>query len=738
MSDASRATPGGRFSSFAEELGLLGARVVASRTGRPTLAGESSRLLSGHDPLKESERQAAGVAAERVVLVGLGLGYLAAALGSRLATLVRASGEQERLASAHDRDHPEYAASFSDLVIENWDELARAIRDAVLRGETLVLDPSWAVSPDVVARVREIEASARWGAAPYGGVALRDGSASRSGVGGPGARPATGVGLAERVPGCDEERIEAAGRRLDSATVAAVLESQWRHNFHAHPPFVFEPASPPDAKNPPRRILCVQPSSIGDVLYFTPALAALRARYPEASLGLVVDDDAVSAVLGGDVDLLFVARRSSWCSGDALASAGVKRFLAVLASWAPDLVINPHATARAAWYATVAAKRGRREEPAPVIGIAFRSEGAPVLRGTLHHARWLTEMGSALTLAPIPSPVLPPPGARPPWLVAAELARRSGVSLESVAPRLDPGHGALTAAAVFRASSRSPERLFIAVHTGSRAAERRYRRALWPRVIEGLVGLDHDVVLVGGPADVERHEWIRERLSPAILDQVTDATARGDLKFTAALLSGAAMLVGPETSTVHLASAVGVPALTITGRVLSGWSGAVSARSLVVHGPADPPWCGLLPPELVVDLAAFVLGRVPMPALPAGFESAGTGRDGAGEFERAATPWQELPESVAQETVLGLAWAVFVGTLNELSGWRETVPDALQVRARRGPLPSALSSELRRLLDLAPEDPWWRRFCAVPFGDMEDLATAQGAARRFLGGLLPE
>lgn len=140
--------------SLADDLGLTEARIEPARSGEPTLACRGQSLLSAYAPAREAERLAAAIPHPRVRIVGLGLAYLAEALGLRLAGIVAAEGEELRLAQAR----PDAARKLSAAVElkSSLSDLERAVAGHGLRGEPLVVDPSWSAVPALKARIEDL------------------------------------------------------------------------------------------------------------------------------------------------------------------------------------------------------------------------------------------------------------------------------------------------------------------------------------------------------------------------------------------------------------------------------------------------------------------------------------------------------------------------------------------------------------------------------------------------------
>lgn len=113
----------------------------------------------------------------------------------------------------------------------------------------------------------------------------------------------------------------------------------------------------------------------------------------------------------------------------------------------------------------------------------------------------------------------------------------------------------------------------------------------WPaerfaRVAEAL-GERHGLafVLVGGPGDGATRALVRE-VSPGF--ELVDLTGRTDLSTLAAVLARAAVVVANDSGPLHLARAVGAPAVGIFGSTEPRWTGPRGGVAVVA---ADRPPC---------------------------------------------------------------------------------------------------------------------------------------------------
>ncbi len=412
------------------------------------------------------------------------------------------------------------------------------------------------------------------------------------------------------------------------------------HTYEDYPSINLTPVRAPEKTD---KILVIQPSSIGDVLCITPALRELRRQNPDAHISYIVEADATSILENGVPDKLLVAHRHRWLEEEEPGSE-INEFCEKIADAEFDLVLNPHLCARSAWYATLA---GGQPD---ILGLHFNQQHQPVLNANIYFYRWFSSVSE--------NNFLTPPGDLSERLFSpGKLGRRLG--LGRVEHSLDI---ALTEQAEAKATKVLEEAGldsdFIVVHTGSKWERRRYKKEQWPTVIEKLNDrFKLPVALIGGPEDVERHNWIKAQTSLPL----ADFTAAGDLKFSAAILNKSRLLIGPDTATVHLAAAVNCPSLTITG---PRWVGGYSAKNLVLSGAEHSTWAQKLIPDQVIRAAGFVLGKNSFPELPPGFTSSWTGDQRPNEFLREKYPARKRRGKDYLQTVLELAWENLCSAVN--------------------------------------------------------------------------
>ena len=286
-----------------------------------------------------------------------------------------------------------------------------------------------------------------------------------------------------------------------------------------------------------RRILVTLLLPIGDTLFATPALHALRKAYPSAHIAALVFPTNAGVLEGNpDIDEVLVHPhvRQPWQFGAllrVLRALRERRFeLVVEMNWGGELL-------------------GRLAAHNP-------------LRVSLPYPRgwWLVPRGDDT------------------WARKhavehyLDVLRPLGIREEQPRLRFVLHAQEEAFARMYLQHHRVPEgEMLIALHPGGEGFGRRKR---WPaeRFVElGAALIERHkahIVVLGGPQEEELGEQIAQRIlrrSPDAAATVLNAAGRTTLRQAAALIARCSAFVGNDSSLLHLANALGVPAVGIYG-----------------------------------------------------------------------------------------------------------------------------------------------------------------------------
>ncbi|MCE3552222.1 glycosyltransferase family 9 protein [Pseudonocardia sp. RS11V-5] len=298
-----------------------------------------------------------------------------------------------------------------------------------------------------------------------------------------------------------------------------------------------------------RRIAVLRANGLGDALVAQPALAALRAAYPDASITLATSAPVAELLRGRPfpVDEVLEAPRVSGVRGEVGGPPDdppevVEEFCAAMRERGFDLAVQLHGGGANA--NPLLLRFGAR------VTAGSRADDAPALTRTIpwtsfqHDVlRWL-EVVDLVGARPVTlRPELTVTGADRAAADAA-LSARSALSALSAPPALSGPLVVLHPGATDVSRQWPPERLG---QVGRALAER--RRAC--------------VAVIGGKGDLELGEQVRAGLGDT---PVLDLVGTLDLNGLVGVLERADLLVGNDSGPRHIAEAVGTPTVGVFTR----------------------------------------------------------------------------------------------------------------------------------------------------------------------------
>jgi heptosyltransferase-3 len=279
------------------------------------------------------------------------------------------------------------------------------------------------------------------------------------------------------------------------------------------------------------RILVVTLRRLGDALLTTPLVRTLRRGFPRARLDLLVFRGSEGILKGNpDIDdVLTMSERPTAGETLTLVRALWRRY---------DLALSTQAGDRPTFFAMVAGRRRVGLVPrAGETGAWWKRHAhhVPVTAvPDCHRVTQLSALATALGLEP-----------------ATELVCPEGGTADEVAPR----------------------RPYAVVHANPFYSYKRWTDAGWRELARGLAARGLAVVATEGPDPAERAYL--DRLWDIADPPVTRVRGRLDWGGLTALLRGAAVYVGTDTSVTHLAAASGCPTIALYGptspRLIGPW-----------------------------------------------------------------------------------------------------------------------------------------------------------------------
>ena len=287
------------------------------------------------------------------------------------------------------------------------------------------------------------------------------------------------------------------------------------------------------------KILLLQLKRIGDLILTLPAIAAVREKFPNAEITLIVAKECAELLPAiGKIDIGFVARRS-FRDVPLFAAIAVRRF---------DCCVDFTQNDRSA----ILTLLSRAKKRIGASRVQVRAKRRSRVYNDFAHLR-LKEMHTVdynlALLEPLGiTNVSPPLRLELPDSVRAEarqLLRGAKIDASS------PGSGATGTD-------------FIVIHPGSARAEKFWEPQRWAEVIRHAQNEMHiPVVVTGGKWPFEREHL--EQIKSLSRSPVVDLSGQTDLLTLAAIMGEARLLVTVDSAAMHLAAAQQTPQVILFG-----------------------------------------------------------------------------------------------------------------------------------------------------------------------------
>ena len=312
-------------------------------------------------------------------------------------------------------------------------------------------------------------------------------------------------------------------------------------------------------------ILLVRLREIGDVVFTTPALRAVRQRFPDARIAYLVEPLAAPVVASSrHIDELIVAPRASLASDIRL---GLR-----LRAQRYDLAVDFHGGPRASLLTWLSGAPRR-------IGYAVRGRA------------WMYT-----TRVPRPRALRPRHAVENQWdlLTAIDVPAPSPAA-DPVEMPVDPQAAAAVAVRLRAAGLPATARLIV-VHVSAGNPFRRWSQDSFAEVTAALISRHDDVrvVVVSGPSERDAAARViqhtRERLPAATRESVL-SIGECSLAELRALLDRAALFIGGDSGPLHIAATSAIPIVGLYGPTLpvrsAPWRSPMLTTESVEGGPLE-------------------------------------------------------------------------------------------------------------------------------------------------------
>jgi predicted lipopolysaccharide heptosyltransferase III len=298
-------------------------------------------------------------------------------------------------------------------------------------------------------------------------------------------------------------------------------------------------------------ILLLQLKRIGDLILTTPAIAALRGRFPQAEVTMVVSSesaDLLPAISG--IDRVLIARRNLRDLASFLAVAG-KKF---------DYCIDFTRNDRSAFLTFLSRARRR------IVSYRVRDQSKA-------RARFYTDFVDVRM--------------RDQHMIDYNLSLLAPLGVRDISSSLDlqlPELAYQKADALRRDHKLC--RPYVILHPGSARKEKLWESGRWVEIIQHFGhDEDFDLVLTSGTSKHEQTHIaaIKRKI------KIIDLTGRTDLLTLAALISQARLLVTVDSAPMHLAAAARTPQVILFGPTNPFHWRPKESPALILQGKSPQP-----------------------------------------------------------------------------------------------------------------------------------------------------
>lgn len=307
-------------------------------------------------------------------------------------------------------------------------------------------------------------------------------------------------------------------------------------------------------QSPPRRILIIKPSSLGDIVHALPVLAALRRAHPQAHIAWLAGSSFAPLLDGHpmlDEVIPFDRRRYGRMWYSPAANVAFWRFVADIRRRRFDLIVDLQGLIRSGLLAWFSGARRR-------VGFAEAREAAWLF----YTQRVRSERSKHAVERNL------------------DVARALALNIDAAEfPLPIPDDQADAARALLRQAAENEIEAYIAVLPGTRWPSKNWP----PQHFAALIDRVHDAgaarcVLLGAPDDRPTADAIREQCHTDPVDLI----GRTDLRHLVALIAGAAAVVSCDSGPLHVAAALRRPTVAIFGPTDPRRTGPYAATARVV------------------------------------------------------------------------------------------------------------------------------------------------------------
>ncbi len=308
---------------------------------------------------------------------------------------------------------------------------------------------------------------------------------------------------------------------------------------------------------------------VGDVVFTTPAVHALRCRYPGARIDYLVESAAAAIVRHSpDLDRVIEVARPRGLARVAYDVGLARR----LRRERYDLALDFHGGPRSAWLvrASGATERIGYDIPGRRFAYTTRVPWHPSLVPPRHSVLNQWDLVTPLGLAP------PTPAGNPVRMTPGDQARR-------------------LAAARLRVAGVSDDAPLVVLHVSASNPFRRWPRESFARVAAALALADRRrrIMITAGPSEADAADEVAAEAARAAGTAAEAIVRCGEppLDELQVIMSRAALFIGGDSGPLHVAATTGVPVVALFGPTLPArsmpWRDPAVAAEALEPGPLD-------------------------------------------------------------------------------------------------------------------------------------------------------
>jgi predicted lipopolysaccharide heptosyltransferase III len=309
------------------------------------------------------------------------------------------------------------------------------------------------------------------------------------------------------------------------------------------------------------KILLIQLKRIGDLVLTTPAITAVRKKFPDAKITLVISSEckALAPAIAGVNKLLVMPRGLSGFR--AIAAIGRGKF---------DYCVDFTRNDRSALLVLLSRARKRI--------VSFRIKVRSKFRTRFYNEFVQHRMRDMHTID-----------------YHLALLEPLGISNVSRAVRLELPKS-MREAADELLSAHNIRRDFIIFHPGSARAEKFWNAQRWAEVINhAATNHDVDLVLTGGSLPLEQTHI--SDIKSKVDHEIVDLSGKTDLLTLAALIARAHLLITVDSAPMHLASASRTPQVILFGPTNPFHWRPRESPALILQGTSTSPFTEFVPKQ---------------------------------------------------------------------------------------------------------------------------------------------